>query len=55
MRHVLDTAGAIGNGIAYVMFGLITLVVLLFIIRWAYAEYWITTHCTVVAGTRVCQ
>jgi hypothetical protein len=26
-----------------------------FVIRWALAEYWITTHCTMVLGTRVCQ
>jgi hypothetical protein len=24
-------------------------------LRWALTEYWITTHCTMVLGTRVCQ
>lgn len=26
-----------------------------FVVRWAYTEYWITTHCTMVLGTRVCR
>lgn len=55
VRRALNMAGAVGNGIAYVIFGLIGLTVLLFIIRWAYTEYWITTHCTMVMGTRVCH
>jgi hypothetical protein len=29
--------------------------ILLFVLRWAYTEYWISQHCTTVLGTRVCQ
>jgi hypothetical protein len=48
-------AHAAGNGIAYVVFGIIGLIVLMFLIRWAYTEYWISQHCTMVLGTRVCR
>jgi hypothetical protein len=34
---------------------IVLVVVLLFVARWAYTEYYITTHCTMVLGTRVCQ
>ncbi|HLH82473.1 MAG TPA: hypothetical protein VKV38_04360 [Trebonia sp.] len=27
----------------------------LFAARWAYAEYWVSQHCTLILGTRVCQ
>lgn len=54
-RGIRDRVQAMGNGIAYVVFGIIALIVALFLIRWAYTEYWITTHCTTVLGTRVCQ
>lgn len=36
----------------YLILGAIAAV---FIIRWAYTEYWITTHCTMILGTRVCK
>jgi hypothetical protein len=26
----------------------------LFLIRWGYTEWWISTHCTTDLGTRVC-
>ncbi len=55
VRRALDMAGAVGNGVAYVVFSVLGLAVLLFFIRWAYTEYWITTHCTMVLGTRVCR
>ena len=50
-----DITGAFANGIAYVMFGIIAVIALVFIVRWAITEYYITTHCTMVLGTRVCQ
>jgi hypothetical protein len=52
---VLVGTEKLGNGIAYVVFGLIALLVIVFLIRWAYADYWTATHCTMVLGTRVCQ
>ena len=51
----LGFANSTANGIAYAVFGLVVLVVLLFVIRWAYTEYWVTTHCTEVLATRVCR
>lgn len=30
-------------------------IVVLFLLRWGYTEYYISTHCTLVLGTRVCQ
>lgn len=24
-------------------------------LRWAWTEYWVATHCTVVLGTRTCR
>jgi uncharacterized membrane protein len=36
--------------------GIMVLVVLAyFLLRWAYTEYYITTHCQDVLGTRICQ
>lgn len=56
MRETIaDVANHIGNGIAYVVFGLIALVIVAFLVRWAMADYYVATHCTLVAGTRVCQ
>jgi hypothetical protein len=26
-----------------------------FALKWAYADYYVATHCTMVLGTRVCQ
>ena len=55
MRRAADRLLAAGNGAAYMVFVLIGLVVLAFLVRWALAEYWIDTHCTLVLGTRVCR
>ena len=33
----------------------IAVVIVAFLLRWAYTEYYISTHCTTVLGTRVCQ
>lgn len=30
-------------------------IVAYFVLRWGITEYYITTHCTMVLGTRVCQ
>jgi len=30
-------------------------IVLFYVLKWALTEYWITTHCTMVLGTRVCK
>jgi len=40
------TAIAAGGAAAIIVF---------YMLRWALAGYWITTHCTMVLGTRVCQ
>lgn len=47
--------GAIGNGIAYAVFGLIVLALLLWLGSWAYHAWWVSTHCTLVLGTQVCH
>jgi hypothetical protein len=31
------------------------IIVAFFAIKWGYTEYWISQHCTMVLGTRVCQ
>lgn len=38
-----------------VILWVVVAVVALFVLRWAYTEYWISQHCTDVLGTRVCQ
>jgi hypothetical protein len=38
----------------FLIIGALVLVVA-FVMRWAYIEYYIATHCTMVLGTRVCQ
>ena len=50
-----DLLGAIGNGIAYAVFGLIVLAVLLWLGSWAYHSWWVSTHCTLILGTQVCR
>lgn len=50
-----DLLGAIGNGIAYVVFGLTVLVPLYFLGTWAYHSWWVSTHCTLILGTQVCR
>jgi hypothetical protein len=44
-----------GNAVAYLVFGLIGLVVLYLLITWGYHEWWISQHCTMVLGTQVCR
>lgn len=34
---------------------IVAVIVGAFLAKWAYTEYYITTHCTMVLGTRVCQ
>jgi hypothetical protein len=29
--------------------------IMLFALHWAYTEFWISQHCTIVLGTRVCR
>lgn len=55
MRRTLDALQAAGNGLAYLVFGLIGLALLAFLARWAWASYYTATHCTMVLGTRVCR
>lgn len=43
------------RGAPGVVLAIIVVVLLYFLFRWAYAEYYIATHCTEVLGTRVCQ
>ncbi len=50
-----DLLGAIGNGIAYAVFGRSVLALLPWLGTWAYHEWWISTHCTLILGTQVCQ
>jgi hypothetical protein len=50
-----DLLGAIGNGIAYAVFGLIGLALLDFLGTWGYYAWWVSTHCTLILGTRVCR
>jgi hypothetical protein len=47
--------GAIGNGIAYAVFGLIVLALLLWLGTWAYHAWWVNYHCTLILGTQVCR
>jgi hypothetical protein len=44
-----------GNAVAYVVFGVIGLALLLWLGTWAYHAWWISTHCTLVLGTQVCR
>jgi hypothetical protein len=41
---------AAGNGLALISFAVIRLIIILFTLRWAAAEYYITTHCIMVLG-----
>jgi hypothetical protein len=50
-----DRLAATGNGIAYIVFGLIGQVLLYFLITWGYHEWWVSTHCALVLGTQVCR
>ena len=50
---------AAGRGIASGIIGAVLIflgiIVAAFLIKWGLTEYYITTHCTTVLGTRVCQ
>jgi hypothetical protein len=48
-------ANAAGNGQAFISLAVIGLIIILFILRWAAAEYYITTHCTMVLCAIVCH
>lgn len=47
------------HGIGRVLFKVAMVVIIVvggyLLVKWALTEYYITTHCTTVAGTRVCQ
>jgi hypothetical protein len=53
--YVWEGLSDAGHGIGKVIIWLMIIVVAAFIARWAFTEYWIATHCTMVLGTRVCQ
>jgi len=54
-RRLADLAQAAGNGLAYLVFAAIALVILYFLVTWGYHEWWVSQHCTTVLGTQVCR
>lgn len=54
-RSFGDRLAATGNGLAYVVFAVIGLALLLWLGSWAYHSWWVSTHCTMILGTQVCR
>lgn len=52
MRRIEE---AVANGSYAALKVIIIIIVAFFVLRWAYSEYWISQHCTMVLGTRVCN
>jgi hypothetical protein len=52
VKRIEDAVASRSYGVLRVI---VVAVVGYFVARWAFTEYWITTHCTMVLGTRVCQ
>jgi hypothetical protein len=50
-----DMQAARRRDMLQITLGMIGVALLLFLLRWAWAEYEIATHCTMVLGTRVCH
>jgi hypothetical protein len=62
LKEAFGRGGYVWEGLADAIPGLVKVLGIIglvliawFIFRWAYTEYYITTHCTMVLGTRVCQ
>jgi hypothetical protein len=53
--YVWEGLGESGKGFAKLAVLLVIIAIGAFFAHWAYTEYYITTHCTMVLGTRVCQ
>jgi len=53
--YVLEGLADAGRGFAKLLVVVAVVAIVAFAARWAFTEYWITTHCTMVLGTRVCQ
>ena len=55
VKWLADIILSLGNGLAYVIFGIIVLIILYFVITWGYHEWWVSMHCTMIMGTQVCK
>lgn len=53
--YLLEGLADASRGFSKLSLIILAVIVGVFIAKWAYTEYYVTTHCTMVLGTRVCQ
>lgn len=55
VKRITDIMLSFGNLVAYIVFIVLGVIVVLFLADWIYTQWYVTTHCTMVLGTRVCK